>query len=280
MKILSYGEIMWDIYPDKKCLGGAQLNFAAHIVKCNEKAYLLSALGNDSLANEALSEIKKLKINDKYIKIIKDKQTGQCVVSLDKNKIPTFTILRDKAYDYLTINEEVECFDALAFGSLPLRSQNNIDLLNKLIDSKKIKTIYCDLNLRAPFYNRKTIDYCIKVSDILKISEVELDYICKSLLKVKTNDYNEAIKLLANQYSNLKIVLLTVGEEGSYAYDVKKEKLHYCKANKVKVVSTVGAGDSYGATFLVNYLKGLDILTCMKLASIRSSQVVSSISSV
>ena len=86
--------------------------------------------------------------------------------------------------------------------------------------------------------------------------------------------------MLANQYSNLKIVLLTVGEEGSYAYDVKKEKLHYCKANKVKVVSTVGAGDSYGATFLVNYLKGLDILTCMKLASIRSSQVVSSISSV
>ena len=280
MKILSFGEIIFDVYPDKTCLGGAPLNFAGHIVNCNEEAYLLSSLGNDALASVALKEIKKLKINDKYIKIVDNKQTGKCMVSLDANKVPTFKILRDVAYDYLSLDNEIGYFDALAFGTLALRSQNNVDLLNKLINSKKIKKIYCDLNLRAPFYNKQIVYYCILNADILKVSDVELEYISRSLLKIKSNDYKEIIKHLVNKYDNLKIVLLTLGENGSYVYDVKENKSYSCPISKVNVVSTVGAGDSYGATFLVNYLKGLDIITCMKLASIRSGQVVSSIKSI
>ena len=58
MKLISFGEVLWDIYPDGKCIGGAPFNFAAHAARLGEEAYLLSAVGKDALGEETLAAVR------------------------------------------------------------------------------------------------------------------------------------------------------------------------------------------------------------------------------
>ena len=67
MKALVFGEILWDIYHDEKFIGGAALNFAAHFSRCGGKAYMLSAVGRDSLADESIYRIEKMGVSTKYM---------------------------------------------------------------------------------------------------------------------------------------------------------------------------------------------------------------------
>ena len=93
MIALSFGEILWDVYPDKKFLGGAPLNFAAHLKKHGENVYMMSALGNDELGKEAIKRIEDWIINTSYILSLDDKPTGSCMVALDENKVPSYNLL-------------------------------------------------------------------------------------------------------------------------------------------------------------------------------------------
>ena len=152
MKALSFGEILWDVYPDKKFLGGAPLNFAAHLKKHDENVYMMSALGNDELGKEAIKRIEDWKINTSYILSLDDKPTGSCMVTLDENKVPSYNLLKNVAYDYISYIDIKESFDVLYFGTLALRSENNYNTLKTLIESVKFNCIFSDINIRPPFY--------------------------------------------------------------------------------------------------------------------------------
>ena len=76
MKVLSFGEILWDVYPDKKFLGGAPLNFAAHLAKHGEDAYMVSALGADELGAEALRQLERWNVRADYVAQSAQKDTG------------------------------------------------------------------------------------------------------------------------------------------------------------------------------------------------------------
>ena len=123
MKILSFGEILWDVYPDKKYIGGAPLNFAAHSAKQGEEVYMLSAVGQDALGTDALSQLKSWGINCKYVAALADKPTGACNVTLDVNSVPKYDLLQNVAYDYVDGNSVNEDFDVLYFGTLALRGE-------------------------------------------------------------------------------------------------------------------------------------------------------------
>jgi len=282
MKILSFGDIIWDVYPDKACIGGALLNFSAHVAKSGAHSFLMSAVGEDKLGKDALEKLKKFGVDTKYVGVDKTHPTGQCRVTLDENAVPTFCLLDDVAYDNIVLPDNTlkENFDAIAFGSVPLRHEKNRDTLIQLINNKKAGKVYCDINLRAPFYTKETADFCLRNSNILKVSETELEYVTVELLGKNANGYNEALSLLTNAYKNLELVLLTCGEEGAYAYLTKENRSYFCPSKKVKVVSTVGAGDSFGAAFLVEFLSGKDIPYCLEVATERAAYVVSHIDAV
>ena len=277
MKILSFGDIIWDVYPDKACIGGALLNFSAHIAKSGAKSFLMSAVGDDTLGKDALEKLRKFGVDTRYVSLDKTHATGQCRVTLDENAVPTFCLLDDVAYDHIIPSEDAlsEHFDAVAFGSVPIRHERNAKTLMRLIENKNAGKVYCDVNLRAPFYTKESADFCLKNSDILKVSEVELEYVVKELLGKEMNSYDEALDVLSGAYKNLSLVLLTCGEEGAYAYLTKEKHSYFCPSKKVDVVSTVGAGDSFGAAFLVEYLSGKDIPYCLEVATERAAYVVS-----
>lgn len=274
--ILSFGEIIQDVYQDKSSLGGAPLNFAAFAKKGGAQSFLLSAVGNDRLGSDALNAIRKAGVRCDYI-TVNDKTTGSCLVTLNKDGVPNYDILNDVAYDYIVASDQVllQKFDVLYFGTLALRSKNNLRTLERLFKTAKYGNIFCDLNLRKPFYDNKTVDFCLKNTQILKVSEDELSVIVQELLDEKFDSYKRSVKAIFDKYNNLEQIILTCGSNGAYVYINQDEKEYYCPAKKVKVVSTVGAGDSFAATYLIEYLKGNSIDNCLKAATDASASVVS-----
>ena len=273
MKILSFGEIIWDVFPDDKYIGGATFNFSANLSYEGADSYIMTAVGNDNLGQDAISKIEEYNVKTDFINIINDKETGQCIVHFDEIIGPSYTIKDDVAYDYITYKDSIENkqFDALSYGSLALRHKNNFNLLNKLINSNNFNLLFCDINLRAPYYNEEVIEFCFSTANILKINDLEF----KELIGNINDDLENVLLKFVNKHKNIDIVLLTCGDKGAYAYESKNKKLYYQKAIKVEVVSTVGAGDSFGACFLYNYLENKSIEECLLKAAHRSAKIVS-----
>lgn len=280
MKILSFGEIIWDIYPDKRCLGGAPLNFAAHLAKHKEDAFMLSSVGGDDLGSEALKRIEQYSVSAKYVTVNSSKQTGQCLVTTDERGVPSYNILQDTAYAYISCKELSDSFDMLYFGSLALYSEHNYEFLTELLAKNSFPHIFADVNIRAPFYSKKTIKFCAENATILKISDEELEVTAHALDMEYASDYRSFASALAEKYANLKCIIITLGEDGAYALDCKAGCHSFCESERVKVKSTVGAGDSFSAAFLHSYLGGAPLAECLRCASKIAAVVVSHTESV
>ena len=161
-KILTFGEIIWDVYPDKKLIGGAGLNFAAHAAKCGAESYMMSATGRDVLGDDALSCMSKFGVRSELIKRC-NKPTGQCLVTLNERGIPSYNVLRDVAYDNIALNDnDIEKinrygFDAIYFGTLIQRSAVSRESLHRIVKECSFSEKICDVNLRKDCFDESTI---------------------------------------------------------------------------------------------------------------------------
>ena len=275
MVLLSFGEIIWDIYSqNEQTLGGAPLNFAAYAAMFGSNVWLASSVGADELGKKALEQIKELSLNIEYISTSEEKATGQCRIFLDKNGVPSYTILEDVAYDRILLSEKLPTsFDTIAFGTLALREEHNRRKLKNILANNNFSEIYTDLNIRSPFYSEESIVFCLSNATIVKISEEELPLVTQTLF-LKTLDLYDAVKFITQNYSQIKLLLITCGEKGAFCYECQNGKMYYCPSESVPVVSTVGAGDSFGATFLTQYVKTKDIPYSLKLSAKISAFVV------
>lgn len=280
MKILSFGEIIWDVYADRAVIGGAPLNFAAHCVKCGAEGYILSAVGNDALGDNALSELALLGVSSSLV--IRNKYpTGTCQVTLDANGIPTYSLAADTAYDRVVLTDVIlrqirdEHFDALCFGTLAQRNEGSADSLGRLLDECSIKEIFCDLNLRPNGYSNESVKRCIEHATTLKLSDEEAPLLeeLDVLRGVCFSSPREAIIEIFNRYPNIKRVLYTKGANGSEVHT--REEYVEIPAVEAEAVSTVGAGDSYGAAWLTAMLGGASNADAAHLAAKVSAFVVS-----
>lgn len=274
MKVLTFGEILWDIYPEDKFIGGAPLNFAAHFVKCGGNSSILSAVGKDELGDETIDAVKGLHVGTEYITKV-PAQTGKCLVTLDKNSVPRYDLLSDVAYDYISYNrEESEKFDVLYFGTLALRSANNLNCIKHIMKNNGFNEVFVDINIRKPFISEETLKFSLENATIIKISDEELPFV-ENVIKTGSSSPEIFAKKLCECYPNLKVVVVTLGSEGALAYERESGNITKCPAQKVKVSSTVGAGDSFSAAFLSMYLKNRKISDCLEFASKVSGFVVS-----
>lgn len=274
MKILSFGEILWDIYPDKQHIGGAPLNFAAHLAKHGEEVFMLSALGKDALGMAALSQLEAWGISTAYVSMLTDKPTGSCQVTLDAQAVPTYTLLSDVAYDYIPCDTVAETFDVLYFGTLALRSVYNYESLQRLLNKRCYRDVFVDINIRPPFYSAKTVQFAAENATIIKVSDEELPTV-SALLEIEDTVPQDFARALAKRYSNLRCVIITQGADGALAFGTAHNALYSCESERVQVASTVGAGDSFSAAFLHKYLQGQGLDTCLAYAAKVAGFVVS-----
>ncbi len=260
--VVGIGEILWDILPSGKKLGGAPANFAYHAGELGCEAYIISSVGNDKLGNEILDILNTLGLSSRYIQIDECHPTGTVEVQLDNNGIPSYIIHENVAWDYIKVNEKclelMKNADAVCFGSLSQRSETSREAILKLLNNTNNNCIKIfDINLRQNFYNREIIINSLAHANVLKLNELELS-IVSDLLGVNGGEESEKLRKLQKKYS-LRLIALTKGDCGSILFNGERISKH--PGFKVEVLDTVGAGDAFTAAVTVGLIKKWDLDT-------------------
>ena len=271
-KITAIGEILFDIYPETKNLGGAPLNFLYHVQKLTGKGNIISCVGNDVLGNKVIEFLKSSGISTSYIQIDHLHPTGVANVKLNKNKVPTFRIDENRAYDFIEITDKVNQLinkktGCLYFGSLAQRNKVTRDTIKSLF-GKKIK-YFCDLNIRQKFYTKEIINKSLLNADALKINIDELKLINKLLFGDRFSLEKDANKVL--EKFNIELLAVTKGKDGSTLF-TKNETDDY-KTTLSGIVDTLGAGDAFAAVFCIGYLRKWKLNKINKLANDFASEI-------
>lgn len=287
MKVLALGEVLWDVYPDRSLIGGAPFNFISHICKLGVDSYFLSAVGDDKLKDSTLKCVNDFGLKNDFVFINKDYPTGTCNVLCDENGQPTYELSQDTAFDNISVNKETmenikqKSFDAFYFGTLAQRSEGTRNSLVDLLNECEFKDIICDLNLRPNCYSKESIENCLKYSTILKINREEynalIDMGFSNKKAIDFEDEKEFLKSLAKDIAeryDINIIIITLDADGAVLYSKKEDTIYKSIKPINKALSTVGAGDSFTACFLYNYLLGKELLDCMNKAVMLSDYVV------
>jgi fructokinase len=254
--VIGIGELLWDVLPEGKKLGGAPCNFVYHAQKQGALGLALSAIGDDANGKEILEVLKAKNISAELIQVNK-KPTSTVDVALNTEGVPEYTIHEDVAWDFMVLNDDtlkaVSEADIICFGSLAQRNSTSRETIEKILNHSRPETlIVYDINLRQNFYNKEIIERSLQLCNVLKLNEDELPVVC-DLLGVKAESEEGQILDLIKEY-NLKLVAYTKGSEGSLLMTPSEKS--YLPTPKVKVKDTVGAGDSFTAVMIVGFANG------------------------
>lgn len=272
MKILAFGEILWDIFGGEQKLGGAPLNFITHCTRLGAQTQIISAVGKDTLGKQALDMVKMSGVGTDYIETLKKIPTGYCEVTLDENGTPSYYLASGVAYDNIPCPKRIDKdYDALYFGSLALREEKSMESFLKLVSKGVAKEVFCDINVRQDFCTGEILETCLKNATILKFSREEMEIFGKVSL-IATAEY------ILSVYTNIHTVVITMDADGACCFTRKGR--WFAKSPESEVVSTVGAGDSFSAAFLVNYLAGEKVSVCLNRACTLGSYVVTQLGAI
>lgn len=263
--IVGLGEILWDVLPEGKKLGGAPANFAYHASQFGMNGLAVSAIGRDSLGDEILDQLSGKNLHYQLEKV--EFPTGTVQVTLDKNGIPNYDICQGVAYDNIPWTPDMEAIaketQAVCFGTLAQRDAVSRSTILQFLDTMPVDSVKIyDINLRQHWYTNEIIEDSLQRSTILKINDEEL-VVVREMMGQQALDTVEFCRYLLDTYA-LKLVILTCGVEGSYV--VTANECLFQGTPKVEVADTVGAGDSFTSAFCVAYLKQLPLAQAHKLA--------------
>jgi fructokinase len=270
--IVGIGEILWDMLPTGKALGGAPANFAYHAKRLGEDGWAVSAIGNDALGREIMEIVMEKGLRN--LISLTSRPTGTVQVSLDAKGVPSYTIMEDVAWDNIPFTPQMAALasraDAVCFGSLVQRGNSRDSVLRFLRAMRPEALRVFDINLRQHYYSKEVIDESLQLSDILKINDEEIRIVAE--LFGLGGDDTAACRALIERYG-LKLVILTRGADGSEV--ITADEAIPQAVGQVEVVDTVGAGDSFTAAFVVAYLRGDSLADAQRLANETAAYVCS-----
>ena len=258
--VVGLGEVLWDVLPEGKKLGGAPANFAYHAGQFlgNNNTIAISALGEDRLADETIEALREHGLNDLLPRV--PYPTGTVQVTLDEQGIPTYDIKENVAWDNIPFDKDIEeiarSCRAVCFGSLAQRNVVSRETIHKFLDTTPDDCLKIfDINLRQQFYTKEIIKESIQRCNILKINDEELVLIGR-MFGYPGLDIENKCWLILGKY-NLDMLVLTCGTNGSYVFS--PGHMSFQPTPKVEVADTVGAGDSFTGSFCAAILNGKSV---------------------
>ena len=255
-KITCFGEVLWDVFPAHKKIGGAPLNVALRLQSLDNEVAIISSIGNDESGKTLLDyiiqnglDVSCLEVSDKF-------KTGKVKVILNDKRSASYDIKYPRAWDNIKITQEsinlVKKSDGFVFGSLAARDEFSRKTLYGLIEHAKFKIF--DLNLRPPYYNKEVLNYLMNRADFMKFNDDELYEVCKEEGS-KYLSLEQNIRYISKK-TNTNHICVTKGRHGAVLmYD---GKFYYNSGYLVKVIDTVGSGDSFLASLINKLLKNKD----------------------
>ena len=258
--VVGLGEVLWDVLPEGKKLGGAPANFAYHAGQFlgMDNTIAVSALGEDKLAEETIEALKEHDLN--YLMPRVKYPTGTVQVQLDEQGIPTYDIKENVAWDNIPFDDDIaeiarNC-RAVCFGSLAQRNVVSRETIQKFLDATPADCLKIfDINLRQQFYTQEILRESFQRCNILKINDEELVLIGR-MFGYPGLDIENKCWLILGKY-NLDMLVLTCGTNGSYVFT--PGHVSFQETPKVKVADTVGAGDSFTGSFVGSILNGKSV---------------------
>ena len=254
-KIVAFGEVVWDILPNDKILGGTPLNM---VLRCNsfgEEGFLLSRLGYDNSGQAALDRLEELGISDKNIQIDDEFPTGTVNITFDENKESHYEVMLDVAFDHIEFSAEAlklaRNADCLFYGILPQRFGISKNTIRELIKESPESIHFFDLKLFEHFFDIKVVENLLFNSNIVRIKEKEISFLKKEL-GINSDSLEEFGSELAKKYK-VDLILVTRGAAGVFAFH-KKEGVFFDSGYEIDRVDNIGSGISFSAAFVHYYL--------------------------
>ncbi len=244
--ILSIGEILFDVFPSYRRLGGAPYNFAFHLKMIGFPVRFISRVGNDRDGQRVKATLGGIGFDLQDIQTDPQRATGKVAIQLNARGVPDFTILPDAAYDNIDPPSPhgglFSGCELIYYGTLAQRSQRGFSTIQGLLDFRPpgCKCFY-DVNLRPDNYSARTVRTSLEHADILKLNEEELSVI-NAMVGIASETSAEELR---HRYG-IEMVALTRGSEGatlfteSGRYDAEAQPVD-------NLVDTVGAGDAFAA---------------------------------
>jgi len=279
MRIVSIGEILWDVIGAAEYLGGAPLNFSAHAQKLGHEVFLVSAVGDDERGWRALEGVRKSGVSSDFIRVLPGRSTGTAEVELDSSGKPMFRIVRPAAYDFgaLTpahLSQLVELRPHwIYYGTLYHRSEQALGSTLKLFDLKPSARRLYDINLREGNWKLGTVERLASHANVIKLSDSEAECLDATL---GTDGNESSVEHFCRrwcQHYGCMAMCVTFGERGCGIYSGGSYvELPGCR---VEVADTIGAGDAFAAAFLHGFDRGWDVVRCGVFANAVAALVAS-----
>ncbi|MCB0636799.1 MAG: carbohydrate kinase [Lewinella sp.] len=247
-KIVCFGEVLWDMLPEGRKIGGAPLNVALHLRNFGLESEIIGQVGDDELGAEARTFLAERGLNTQLITTSPELPTSTVEVCLSEGGIAAYEIIHPVAWDRMPLHANaitaVETANALVFGSLAARDAVTRKSLFTYLEHARYKVL--DVNLRPPHYEPTTVLALLGEANLVKVNHEELVLIC-SWLPGSPGGARERLQFLAEKYQ-IDTLVLSRGNKGAYCYH--KGAFIDQPAFMADVVDTIGSGDSFLAAFL------------------------------
>jgi len=279
LRIISIGEILWDVIGGSEYLGGAPLNFAAHARQIGHEVFLLSAVGEDARGHRALQGLRERGISTEFVQVLPGRETGIAEVELDTDGRPMFRIVRPAAYDFVELGprqlQRIATLqpDWIYFGTLYHMSSQALASTFKLLEAVPSAQRLYDVNLRDGNWSLGLVERLSSQANVVKLSDTEAEFLDAN---VNAGDQGSSVEDFCRRWSRrygCQAICVTFGERGCAVF----QNGLYCEIPgfKVEVADTVGAGDAFSAAFLHGLAQGWDALSAGRLANAVAALVAS-----
>ena len=274
--VVGLGELLWDMFPQGKQLGGAPANFAYMAALLGDRGIVASRVGQDRLGQEAIWQLKSSGLDTSQIQLDPVHATGTVQVQLDPKGQAEYRFTVDVAWDHLSCSSEwqslAQTADAICFGSLAQRSNGSRAAIRQFLRSARAGAARIfDVNLRQTFFSEEIFRESILQADIVKLNHEELPKLIE-LFHQKFKSEVSAACWLSKEFA-IKLVCVTRGSHGSLLVSAEEKDEH--AGFTVKVADTVGAGDAFTAALAHHWLRRSSLKE-MNLAANRMGAWVSS----
>ncbi|MGA8272042.1 MAG: carbohydrate kinase [Candidatus Sulfotelmatobacter sp.] len=255
--VVGLGELLWDLFPAGKQLGGAPANFAYITSLLGDDGIPASRLGEDSLGAEAIRRLGDLGLSTEFVQQDTERPTGTVKVEVDSAGQPCFEIAESVAWDFFDWTPSWQTLaqkaDAVCFSTLAQRSQcSRATMRNFLLGTRSDAVRICDVNLRQNFFTAEVVAESMKLATVVKLNHEELPRVMRLFELEHRSDEDSARRLLSSY--DLDLICITRGTNGSLLISAGERVEH--PGFKVKVADTVGAGDAFTAALVHGYLRG------------------------
>jgi fructokinase len=276
-KVVGLGEVLWDILPERTCLGGAPANFAYITTLMGDQGIVASRVGEDSRGIDALRRMEELGLDIDHVQTDRAHPTGTVGVEVDGKGLPQYQIAHPVAWDFLGWTGDwqslADSVDAVCFGSLAQRSKESRKTILHFVREATHAVKIFDVNLRQSYYSQEILAESMKLADLVKLNDEELPTIMQLGNLTHTDERSSAQRLI--KIYDLKLVCVTRGGRGSLL--VRNGEANEHAGFRVKVADTVGSGDAFTAGLVHEYLHGAPLELMNEVANLVGAWVASEV---